>query len=221
MTTRRPTVTEIRWARPSPETSTTCTGMRAGTVTVGGLARSPRSVNTAGTRAATTGSERDGRPFGAAGGRDASVGGAVASGAEATGRGLADAGADRAVRSSSLPHPAAHSARATAPNRLRSRPRRADNRPGEKAADDTMPPSSPIVRRALVEYDAAQRRLWLCGQRCHHGATGALLALAALGALTTSAARPRGLATMLAAGSLLMAHDWGDRARWFERGAQH
>jgi hypothetical protein len=47
-------------------------------------------------------------------------------------------------------------------------------------------------------YDSAKRRLWICGQRCHHGATGALL---------------------LAAGCALMAHDWHDRGLWFRRGA--
>jgi acyl dehydratase len=50
-----------------------------------------------------------------------------------------------------------------------------------------------------IHYDAMRRRLWILGQRCHHGAVGALLALA---------------------GSALMAHDWGDRSIWFERGRQ-
>jgi hypothetical protein len=26
-----------------------------------------------------------------------------------------------------------------------------------------------------MHYDRVRRRLWICGQRCHHGATGALL----------------------------------------------
>ena len=43
-----------------------------------------------------------------------------------------------------------------------------------------------------------RRRVWVCGQRVHHGLTGVLLA---------------------AAGTVLMAHDWKDRPMWFERGA--
>ncbi|MFN2616847.1 MAG: hypothetical protein ABR581_06950 [Thermoleophilaceae bacterium] len=46
--------------------------------------------------------------------------------------------------------------------------------------------------------DLARRRLWICGQRVHHGLTGLLLA---------------------AAGTALMAHDWKDRPFWFQLGA--
>lgn len=56
--------------------------------------------------------------------------------------------------------------------------------------------------RKPIHYDRVRRRLWICGQRCHHGATGALLTFA--GAL----------------GVLLMAHDWKDRTVWFARGWQ-
>ena len=52
----------------------------------------------------------------------------------------------------------------------------------------------------VLHYDSARRRLWILGQRCHHGATGALLA---------------------AAGAFLMAHDWHDRSLWFQRGRQN
>jgi hypothetical protein len=51
----------------------------------------------------------------------------------------------------------------------------------------------------LFRYDPELRRVWVGGQRLHHGLTGALLA---------------GL------GLVLMAHDWHDRSRWFERGTQ-
>ena len=44
-----------------------------------------------------------------------------------------------------------------------------------------------------------RRRVWVCGQRVHHGATGILLA---------------------ALGAALVAHDWKDRPVWFARGAQ-
>jgi hypothetical protein len=51
----------------------------------------------------------------------------------------------------------------------------------------------------LIRYDAEKRRLWILGQRVHHGPTGILLA---------------------ALGAALVAHDWKDRPFWFERGAQ-
>lgn len=72
---------------------------------------------------------------------------------------------------------------------------------------------------SLVHYDRTRRRLWIRGQRCHHGATGALLC--ATGALGLAAARlsAPGLA-MLLSGSALMAHDWHDRTVWFQRGWQ-
>ena len=76
---------------------------------------------------------------------------------------------------------------------------------------------SPELISKPLHYDAIQRRLWIRGQRCHHGATGALLAGA--GMLGLVALRTRGLTTMVAAGGLLMAHDWHDRAFWFARGA--
>jgi hypothetical protein len=56
--------------------------------------------------------------------------------------------------------------------------------------------------RKPIHYDSVRRRLWICGQRCHHGATGALLTFAG------------------AVGVALMAHDWQDRSVWFSRGRQ-
>jgi hypothetical protein len=72
----------------------------------------------------------------------------------------------------------------------------------------------------FLTYDAARRRLWIAGQRCHHGATGALLTAGA--ALGFAAARSNPVRTVLLAttGSLLMAHDWHDRSVWFKRGWQ-
>ena len=49
----------------------------------------------------------------------------------------------------------------------------------------------------LVGYDRHRRRLWIGGQRVHHGLTGVLLA---------------------ATGAVLMLHDRRDAALWFERG---
>jgi hypothetical protein len=51
----------------------------------------------------------------------------------------------------------------------------------------------------VIRYDAGTRRLWILGQRVHHGPTGIVLA---------------------ALGAALVAHDWKDRPVWFQRGAQ-
>jgi hypothetical protein len=78
--------------------------------------------------------------------------------------------------------------------------------------------------RKLVEYDALRHRLWIFGQRCHHGATGTLVAAVAFLALAAESAvdpdpAPRSVfAAVAAGGALMMAHDWKDRAIWFERG---
>jgi len=78
-----------------------------------------------------------------------------------------------------------------------------------------------------VEYDALQRRVWILGQRCHHGATGAVLAGGGLiGVVVGVAVRhrpPSGsrLAATLATasvGTLLMLDDWHDRSVWFRLG---
>jgi hypothetical protein len=50
---------------------------------------------------------------------------------------------------------------------------------------------------SLLRYDASRRRLWIAGQRVHHGLTGVVL---------------------LAAGTALVLHDWKDRSLWFQLG---
>ena len=50
---------------------------------------------------------------------------------------------------------------------------------------------------SLLRYDAHRRRLWVAGQRVHHGLTGVML---------------------LAAGTALVLHDWKDRSLWFQLG---
>jgi hypothetical protein len=52
----------------------------------------------------------------------------------------------------------------------------------------------------VIGVDRARRRLWICGQRVHHGPTGIVLALL---------------------GAALVAHDWKDRPFWFQRGWQN
>jgi hypothetical protein len=88
--------------------------------------------------------------------------------------------------------------------------------------------SSQHPHQPAVHYDFARHRLWIGGQRCHHGAVGALLAATAWAwiAAEPAVARPRNAgrstspAIMLAsAAGALMAHDWADHALWFERGA--
>ena len=74
----------------------------------------------------------------------------------------------------------------------------------------------PELLRQPLHYDAIQRRLWIRGQRCHHGATGALLACAGVVGLLT--VRAPVLSGLVAAGGVLMAHDWHDRALWFTKG---
>jgi hypothetical protein len=73
--------------------------------------------------------------------------------------------------------------------------------------------------RHPVEYDAVRRRVWILGQRCHHGATGALLASAGATTLILAGGglSARG-SVALAAGGVLMAHDWKDRGLWFRPG---
>jgi hypothetical protein len=72
-------------------------------------------------------------------------------------------------------------------------------------------------QRKLVEYDALRRRVWILGQRCHHGATGSLVAAAACLGLIVERAGAKKMVGLLA-GSALMLHDWKDRSIWFELG---
>ena len=78
--------------------------------------------------------------------------------------------------------------------------------------------SRKLLARKPLHYDAQMRRLWIRGQRCHHGATGALLAGA--GMIGIAALRTPALSAFVAAGGVLMAHDWHDRRVWFARGWQ-
>ena len=77
----------------------------------------------------------------------------------------------------------------------------------------------PAARKQPLYYDAAKRRLWICGQRSHHGATGALMAAA--GAAAAVRSQQLRLTALVAAGTVLMAHDWHDRRIWFQPGWQN
>jgi hypothetical protein len=76
--------------------------------------------------------------------------------------------------------------------------------------------------RRVLEYDSSSRRLWIAGQRCHHGAAGSIVATTAFGGLLSGRLRttthPRSLLAAAIAGWALMVHDWKDRSIWFERG---
>jgi hypothetical protein len=75
----------------------------------------------------------------------------------------------------------------------------------------------------LLEYDPSRHRIWIGGQRCHHGATGSIVATTACAGLitrqlTAAPSVPRPFLALVVAGGALMAHDWKDRSMWFERG---
>jgi hypothetical protein len=79
---------------------------------------------------------------------------------------------------------------------------------------------SPELLRKPIHYDRTVRRLWIRGQRCHHGATGALLASCGVVGMVAAKLSPPALAGLLATGGALMVHDWHDRSLWFARGWQ-
>ena len=74
--------------------------------------------------------------------------------------------------------------------------------------------------RPLVDYDPVLRRLRIGGQRLHHGATGAAVTAAGIAGLAARRMPLRDVLPVALIGTALMAHDWHDRARWFERGFQ-
>jgi hypothetical protein len=84
--------------------------------------------------------------------------------------------------------------------------------------------SSTAVRRTsqqhLVDYDPALRRLWIGGQRLHHGATGAAFAAAGIVGLAARRLPVRDCVPLALIGASLMVHDWKDRGVWFRRGPQ-
>ena len=76
--------------------------------------------------------------------------------------------------------------------------------------------------KGFVQYDSLRRRLWIRGQRCHHGAAGSVVAAIGCLRLITdpdAALRHHSMLALAAAGGVLMVHDWKDRSIWFERGA--
>ena len=78
-----------------------------------------------------------------------------------------------------------------------------------------------LPTNSLLTYDGARRRLWIAGQRCHHGATGVLLTAGAAGGLAAARWTPARALLLATTGSILMVHDWKDRSIWFQRGWQN
>ena len=72
----------------------------------------------------------------------------------------------------------------------------------------------------LLGFDLRRRRLWVGGQRLHHGLTGTAVAGAGLAQLLLRRHPTLRLLAWMAAGGALMAHDWKDRGAWFRRGPQ-
>jgi acyl dehydratase len=69
-------------------------------------------------------------------------------------------------------------------------------------SDEKMATTTHPYGHKPIHYDRVRHRLWIFGQRCHHGATGMFLTFCG------------------AVGVALMAHDWKDRSVWFARGSQ-
>jgi len=81
-------------------------------------------------------------------------------------------------------------------------------------------PDSITARNRLLAYDAERRRVWIRGQRIHHGMTGALVAGTGLLSYAMRRVAPKSGLELTLLGTMLMAHDWKDRSIWFQRGHQ-
>ena len=92
--------------------------------------------------------------------------------------------------------------------------------PPTGAQSSSVVPRGPwTVGNRLIGVDPQRVRLWVAGQRLHHGATGVCLAGAAAARLLSRRRSARPLAWILAGGAMV-AHDWKDRRVWFSRGPQ-
>ena len=72
----------------------------------------------------------------------------------------------------------------------------------------------------IVGVDPELRRLWIGGQRLHHGLTGIAVATAGIAQLATRRSEASRAIAWTLAGGVLMAHDWKDRSVWFRLGRQ-
>ncbi len=76
------------------------------------------------------------------------------------------------------------------------------------------------VGNRIIGIDPAQRRLWVGGQRLHHGLTGVAVATAGLANLALRRSDANRAIAWALAGAVLIAHDWKDRESWFRWGPQ-
>lgn len=72
----------------------------------------------------------------------------------------------------------------------------------------------------LFGFDPDLRRLWIAGQRLHHGVTGIAVLSAGLAGMLAGRTDLRRAIGWTLAGGALIAHDWKDRAVWFQPGPQ-
>lgn len=76
------------------------------------------------------------------------------------------------------------------------------------------------VGNGILGLDLRLRRVWVGGQRLHHGLTGVAVVGAGVAQLLSRRAGPNRALAWTLAGGALMAHDWKDRSVWFRRGPQ-
>jgi hypothetical protein len=69
----------------------------------------------------------------------------------------------------------------------------------------------------VLGVDAGRRRIWIGGQRLHHGVTGMALAAVGVAGLAARRLSARGGLEWTLVGTALIAHDWNDRGEWFRR----
>ena len=72
----------------------------------------------------------------------------------------------------------------------------------------------------ILGIDTTHRRLWVGGQRLHHGLTGVAVAGAGFAQLLIRRTEANRAIVWALAGAVLIAHDWKDRSAWFRRGPQ-
>jgi len=76
------------------------------------------------------------------------------------------------------------------------------------------------VGNRIVGVDPELRRVWVGGQRLHHGLTGIAVASASLANLALRRSELNRAVVWALAGGVLIAHDWRDRSVWFRGGPQ-
>ena len=76
------------------------------------------------------------------------------------------------------------------------------------------------VGNRIVGIDPELRRVWVGGQRLHHGLTGIAVVSAGLANLALRRSELNRAVVWALAGGVLIAHDWRDRSVWFRGGPQ-